>query len=41
MRPIIPTGLMIILVTTGCLGPSGLFSDDEVVEEPFVFDLTI
>ena len=41
MRPIIPTGLMIILITTGCLGPDGLFGDDEVVEEPFVFDLTI
>ena len=41
MRLIIPTGLMIILITTGCLGPGGLFSDDEVVEEPFVFDLTI
>ena len=41
MRPIIPTGLMIILVTTGCLGPDGLFGEDEVIEEPFVFDLTI
>ena len=41
MRPIIPTGLMIILVTTGCLGPDGLLGDDEIVNEPFVFDLTI
>ena len=41
MRPIIPTGLMIMLVTTGCLGPDGLFGEDEVIEEPFVFDLTI
>ena len=41
MRPIIPTGLMIILVTTGCLGPDELFGEDEVIEEPFVFDLTI
>ena len=41
MKKIIPTGLMIILMTAGCTGPGGLFSEKEIVEEPFIFDLTI
>ena len=41
MKKIIPTGLMIILMTAGCTGPSGLFGEEEIVEEPFIFDLTI
>ena len=41
MKKIIPTGLMIILMTAGCTGPGGLFGEEEIVEEPFIFDLTI
>ena len=41
MNQIIPIGLMIVLATTGCTGPGGLFGDDEENEEPFVYDLTI
>ena len=41
MKKIIPTGLMLILMTAGCTGPGGLFSEEEIVEEPFIFDLTI
>ena len=41
MNRIVPIGLMIVLATTGCTGPGGLFGDDEEKEEPFVYDLTI
>ena len=41
MNRIIPIGLMIVLATTGCTGPGGLFGDDDETEEPFVYDLTI
>ena len=41
MKKIIPTGLMIILMMAGCTGPGGLFGEEEIVEEPFIFDLTI
>ena len=41
MRKIIPIGVIIILATTGCTGPGGLFGEDEEFEEPFVYDLTI
>ena len=41
MNRIIPIGLMIVLATTGCTDPGGLFGDDEENEEPFVYDLTI
>ena len=41
MKKIIPTGLMIILMTTGCTGPGGIFGEEEIIEEPFIFDLTI
>ena len=41
MKRIIPTGLMVILITTGCIGPSDLFDKEESDEEPFVYDLTI
>ena len=41
MNRIIPIGLMIVLATTGCTGPGGLFGDDEENEELFVYDLTI
>ncbi len=40
MNRIIPIGLMIVLATTGCTGPGGLFGDDKENEEPFVYDLT-
>jgi len=32
---------MIVLTITGCTGPNGLFGDDDEIEEPFVYDLTI
>ena len=32
---------MIVLATTGCTGPGGLFGNEEEIEEPFVYDLTI
>ena len=41
MRKIISIGVMIVLATTGCTGPGGLFGNDEEIEEPFVYDLTI
>jgi len=41
MRKIIPNGLMIILITMGCIGPSGLFNDEEEASKPFVYDLTL
>ena len=41
MKRIIPTGLMVILITTGCIGPSDLFDKEEPYEEPFEYDLTI
>ena len=41
MRKIISIGVMIVLVTTGCTGPGGLFGNEEEIEEPFVYDLTI
>ena len=41
MRKIIPIGVMIILTTAGCTGPGGLFGEDEEIEEPFIYDLTI
>ena len=28
-------------MTAGCTGPGGLFSEEEIVEEPVIFDLTI
>ena len=41
MNKIVPIGLMIMLTITGCTGPSGLFGNDDEIEEPFVYDLTI
>ena len=41
MKKIIPTGLIIILMTAGCTGPGGLFGEEEIDEEAFIFDLTI
>ncbi len=41
MRKIIPNGLMIILITMGCIGPGGLFNDEEEASKPFVYDLTL
>ena len=41
MNRIVPIGLMIVLTITGCTGPNGLFGDDDEIEEPFVYDLTI
>ena len=41
MNKIVPIGLMIVLTITGCTGPSGLFGNDDEIEEPFVYDLTI
>ena len=41
MRKIISIGVMIVLATTGCTGPGGLFGNEEEIEEPFVYDLTI
>jgi hypothetical protein len=32
---------MIVLTITGCTGPGGLFGNDDEIEEPFVYDLTI
>ena len=41
MSRIVPIGLMIVLTITGCTGPGGLFGNDDEIEEPFVYDLTI
>ena len=41
MSKIVPIGLMIVLTITGCTGPGGLFGNDDEIEEPFVYDLTI
>ena len=41
MNRIVPIGLMIVLTITGWTGPNGLFGDDDEIEEPFVYDLTI
>ena len=41
MNKIVPIGLMIVLTITGCTGPGGLFGNDDEIEEPFVYDLTI
>ena len=38
MKRIIPTGLIVILITTGCIGPSDLFDKEEADEEPFEYD---
>ena len=41
MSKIVPIGLMIVLTITGCTGPGGLFGNDDEIEKPFVYDLTI
>ena len=41
MKKIIPFGIVIVLVTTGCTGPGGLLGDDDEVDSPFVYDLTL
>ena len=41
MNRSVPIGLMIMLTITGCTGPGGLFGNDDEIEEPFVYDLTI
>jgi len=41
MKKIVPIGLLIILATTGCTGPGGLFGNDDEIKEAFVYDLTI
>ena len=41
MKKIIPFGIVIVLVTTGCTGPGGLLGDDNEVDSPFVYDLTL
>ena len=41
MKRIVPTGLMVILITMGCIGPSDLFDKEEPDEEPFEYDLTL
>jgi len=41
MNRIVPIGLMVMLTITGCTGPDGLFGNDDEIEEPFVYDLTI
>ena len=41
MNRSVPIGLMIVLTITGCTGPNGLFGDEDEIEEPFDYDLTI
>ena len=41
MKKIIPFGIVIVLVTTGCTGPGGLLGDDDEVDSPFVYDLKL
>ena len=41
MSKIVPIGLMIVLTITGCTGPGGLFGNNDEIEKPFVYDLTI
>ena len=41
MKNTISMSLMIFIITTGCMGPGGLFSEDETYIAPFEFDLTI
>ena len=41
MKKIIPFGIVIVLVTTGCTGPGGLLGDEDEVDSPFVYDLTL
>ena len=41
MKNTISMSLMIFIITTGCTGPGGLFSEDEPDIVPFEFDLTI
>ena len=41
MKSTISMSLMIFIITSGCTGPGGLFSEDELDIVPFEFDLTI
>ena len=41
MKKIILFGIVIVLVTTGCTGLGGLLDDDDEVDSPFVYDLTL
>ena len=41
MRKIIPFGIVIVLVTTGCTGPGGLLGNDQEEDSLFVYDLTL
>ena len=41
MKKITPFGIVIVLVTTGCTGPGGLLGDDDEVDSPFAYDLTL
>ena len=41
MKSTISMSLMIFIITSGCTGPGGLFSEDEPDIVPFEFDLTI
>ena len=41
MKNTVSISLMIIIITTGCTGPGGFFSEDEPEITPFEFDLTI
>ena len=41
MKNTVTVSLMIFIITSGCTGPGGLFSEDEPDFVPFEFDLTI
>ena len=41
MKNTVSMSLMIFIITSGCTGPGGLFSEDEPDLVPFEFDLTI
>ena len=41
MKNTVSMSLMIFIITSGCTGPGGLFSEDEPELVPFEFDLTI
>ena len=41
MRKIIPFGIVIVLVTTGCTGPGDLLGNDQEEDSQFVYDLTL
>ena len=41
MKIVLSSIIALTLSMSGCVGPSSFFDEDDSVEEPYVFDLTL